>query len=40
MKAKLSGVAKDWAASLDSRGKPASAVLDEYESLLARSPPR
>lgn len=37
IKGKLAEVAKDWAASLDSRGKPASAVLREYEELLAAS---
>jgi TRAP-type C4-dicarboxylate transport system substrate-binding protein len=37
IKAKLAGVAKDWAAALDARGKPASAVLQEYETLLAVS---
>ncbi len=37
IKAKLAGVAKDWAASLDGRGKPASAVLAEYQGLLAAS---
>jgi TRAP-type C4-dicarboxylate transport system substrate-binding protein len=38
IKARLAEVAKEWAAALDSRGKPASAVLTEYESLLAASP--
>lgn len=38
IKAKLAGVGKDWAAALDSRGKPATAVLREYEALLAASP--
>jgi TRAP-type C4-dicarboxylate transport system substrate-binding protein len=40
MKAKLADVANQWAAALDGRGKPASAVLKEYESLLAAPPAR
>lgn len=35
IKAKLAGVAKEWAVSLDARGKPASAVVKEFEGLLA-----
>ncbi|MBR0972630.1 TRAP transporter substrate-binding protein DctP [Bradyrhizobium japonicum] len=35
MKEKLKGVAHEWAAGLDSRGKQASAVLKEFEGLLA-----
>ncbi|MEO8316697.1 MAG: TRAP transporter substrate-binding protein DctP [Bradyrhizobium sp.] len=35
MKEKLKGVGRDWATSLDSRGKPASAALKEFNDLLA-----
>jgi TRAP-type C4-dicarboxylate transport system substrate-binding protein len=35
MKDKLKGVGKEWADGLDSRGKPASAVLKEFDDLLA-----
>lgn len=35
MKDKLKGVAQEWAAGLDSRGKQASAALKEFEALLA-----
>ncbi|WP_233475775.1 hypothetical protein [Bradyrhizobium brasilense] len=35
MKDKLKGVGQEWASGLDSRGKQASAVLKEFESLLA-----
>ena len=38
IKAKLAGVAKDWAAALDARGKPASAVVKEYSDFLAAGP--
>jgi TRAP-type C4-dicarboxylate transport system substrate-binding protein len=35
MKDKLKGVALEWAAGLDGRGKPASAALKDFEALLA-----
>jgi TRAP-type C4-dicarboxylate transport system substrate-binding protein len=35
MKEKLKGVAQEWAAGLDSRGKQASATLKEFDGLLA-----
>jgi TRAP-type C4-dicarboxylate transport system substrate-binding protein len=35
MKEKLKSVRQEWAAGLDSRGKPASAALKEFEALLA-----
>jgi TRAP-type C4-dicarboxylate transport system substrate-binding protein len=37
MKEKLKGVSKEWAAAIDARGKPASEVLAEFDSLLAAS---
>ena len=35
MKDKLKGVAKEWAAGIDSRGKPGTQALEEFQSLLA-----
>jgi hypothetical protein len=37
MKEKLKGVGRDWATTLDSRGKPASAALKEFNDLLAEA---
>ena len=37
MKEKLRGVGQEWAASLDARGKPASAALKEFNDLLAEA---
>jgi TRAP-type C4-dicarboxylate transport system substrate-binding protein len=35
MKEKLKNVGQEWATTLDSRGKPASAALKEFNALLA-----
>lgn len=35
MKGKLKGVAKEWAAGIDSRGKPGTQALEEFQNLLA-----
>jgi hypothetical protein len=37
MKEKLKGVGQEWAMTLDSRGKPASAALKEFNDLLAEA---